>query len=143
VKALAEESGALEPVKEYGEYIARSFHYRHYPKLVARAQSAAEKIRQSGLPRRAFEEIPDPLLRAILVNGAEEDDPSMQERWENLLANAATVGDAEVRRAFPNVLSELEPSEAAQLEKYADETPEDMLTGRRSRSRRPIFLWLD
>ena len=46
----------------------------------------------------------------------------MQERWENLLANALTEGSTEVKRAFPEVLSQLEPTEAAQLEKYADET---------------------
>ena len=64
--ALAEESGALEPVREYATYIASRIYYRHYPKLVDRALRAAEKIRRSGLPHRAFGEIPDPLLRAIL-----------------------------------------------------------------------------
>jgi hypothetical protein len=127
VKALAEESGALAPVKAYGDYIAASIHLRHDPNLVARAMAAAEKIQRSGLPRRAFAEVPDPLLRAILMNAAEEDEPTMQERWENLLSNAVTSGSADVKRAFPNVLSELEPAEAAQLEKYADETSADTL----------------
>ena len=122
VGALAEESGALEPVREYATYIAAGIYYRHYPKLVDRALGAAEKIRRSGLPRRAFSEIPDPLLRAILEHGAEEDEPTMQERWESLLANALTEGSTEIKRAFPEVLAQLEPAEAAQLEKYADET---------------------
>jgi hypothetical protein len=80
---------------------------------VDRAIRAAQKIRQSGLPPRAFVEEPDPPLRAILVHGAEEENPSMQERWENLPANAVTVGSAEVRKAFVAVLDELEPEEAA------------------------------
>jgi hypothetical protein len=122
VKALAGESGALEPVKAYAEYIRGIVHYRHYPKLVARAMATAEKIERSGLPRRAFSEISDPLQCAILVNAAEEDEPTMQERWENLLANAVTVGSADVRRAFTTVLSDLEPAEAAQLDTYANET---------------------
>jgi hypothetical protein len=122
VKALAGESGALGPVRAYAEYISGIVHYRHYPKLVARAMAAAEKIERSGLPRRAFSEISDPPLRAILVSAAEEDEPTMQQRWENLLANAVTIGPADVKRAFTTVLSDVEPAEAAQLDRYANET---------------------
>jgi len=98
VKALAGESGGLEPVKAYAEYIRGIVHYRHYPKLVAQAMAAAEKMERSGLPRRPFSEISDPLLRAILVSAAEEAEPTMQQGWENLLANAVTVGPADVKR---------------------------------------------
>jgi hypothetical protein len=122
VKALAEESGSLEPVKAFAEYLASSVHYRYYPRVAERAMRAAEKIRASGLPRRAFDEVPDPLLRAILVHGAQEDEPTMQERWENLLANVLTIDSADVKKGFVTVLDDLEPAEAAQLDKYADET---------------------
>ena len=50
-------------------------HYRYYPKVVERALGAAEKIRRSGLPPRAYGAVPDTLLRAILVGAAEEEDP--------------------------------------------------------------------
>jgi Abortive infection alpha len=127
VKALAGESGVLQPVREFATYLEARVHYRYYPKVIERALSATEKIRQSGLPRRAFSEVPDRLLAAILENGAMEDEPTMQERWENLLANALISGSAEVKKAFPNVLSELEPAEAARLDKFADETTSETL----------------
>jgi hypothetical protein len=67
VGALADESGVFKPTQEFGEMVAMRLHYRYYPKAVQRALGAAEKIRQSGLPRHACGEVPDPLLRAILV----------------------------------------------------------------------------
>ena len=124
VGALADESGVFKPTRELGEMVAMRLHYRYYPKAVERALGAAEKIKQSGLPRHAYEAIPDPLLRAILVGAAEEEDPSMQERWENLLVNALTVGSMDVTKAFVKVLNDLEPAEAAQLDAWAEETKE-------------------
>lgn len=70
--------------------------------------AAAEKVRASGLSPSA---VSDKLLRAVLEDGATEDDPAMQDRWANLLANAGT-GSADIRAAFPKMLSELEPVEA-------------------------------
>jgi hypothetical protein len=96
VGALADESGLLQPSKEFGEYVAMRLHYRYLPKLAERAMRAAEKVKQSGLPRYAYGEIPDPLLRAILVGAAEEEDPDLREMWENLLANALTVESVDV-----------------------------------------------
>lgn len=124
VGALADESGVLKPTQQLGEMVAMRLHYRHYPKVVERALAASEKIKRSGLPRRAYEEIPDPLLRAILVGAAEDVDPTMQARWENLLANALTVGSVDVTNAFVRVLDDLEPAEAAQLDAWADATGE-------------------
>jgi hypothetical protein len=122
VKALADASGAVEPVREFSEYIASAVHYRYFPKLVDRAIRAAEKIEASGLPRRAFSEVRDPLLKAILEAGAMEDDPTLQGCWENLLANALVDGPAQVKAAFPQMLSELDPVEALTLEKLATGT---------------------
>ncbi len=124
VGALADESGVFKPTQQFGEMVAMRLHYRYYPKVVERALGAAEKIRRSGLPPRAYGAVPDTLLRAILVGAAEEEDPSMQERWENLLANALTDESTDVRKAFPDVLGQLEPAEAAQLEAWADATEE-------------------
>ena len=87
VIALAEKSGALAVPAEYAQYIAARIHLRHYPALVERAMSAAEKINGLGLPRRAFSAIDEPLLSAILEGMAEETDPDLAEAWENLLAN--------------------------------------------------------
>jgi hypothetical protein len=57
------------------------------------------------------------LLKAILEGGAMEDDPTLQECWENLLANSLVDGPAQVKAAFPQMLSELDPVEALTLER--------------------------
>jgi Abortive infection alpha len=51
-----------------------------------------------------------------------EDDEDMQERWANLLANAATTHDGLIKIAYPEILSELEPNEAATLDRLCDQT---------------------
>ena len=120
VAALTEQSGALAVPNEYANFIAARIHLRHYPRLIESAMKAAKKIEETGLPRRAFSAIDEPLLTAILEGTAEETDPNLQEAWENLLANGLTEGSAEVRRAFPKVLSELDPIEAHILDAMAD-----------------------
>ncbi|MGO8905959.1 MAG: hypothetical protein ACLQMH_10095 [Solirubrobacteraceae bacterium] len=123
VTALTEASGALGPPQEFWSAITSGIHYRFYPRVLKQAMVAAEKIRQSGLPRRAYAEIPDRLLKAILEGGSMEGDGSMQERWANLLANGLTMSHAGLHTAFPRVLGELEPVEAATLDRLADRLP--------------------
>jgi hypothetical protein len=127
VAALADRSGALAVPREYAEYVVSRIHYRHYPKLVQRAIEVAEKIKASGLPRHAQRlfGINDPLLTAILEGAAEEEEPSLQEIWENLIANALTEQAAAVRRAFPRILQELDPRDAQVLQHYASETSDE------------------
>lgn len=125
VAALADQSGALALPREYTEYIAARIHYRHYPKLIERAMAAAEKIRESSLPVRAYSALNDPLLTAILEGGAEEEDPSMQTLWENLLAKAVTENSDEIRRAFPHILRELDPKDAQLLDHWSRKTADD------------------
>jgi hypothetical protein len=118
VEAFAEATGALEPVRETTGWLADIVRYRrlaHQAKLLMRA---AEKIKASGLPAHA---VPDKTLRAILEDGPLEDDESMQERWTNLLANAATTDGNDLRIAYPRILSDLEPDEARLLERIFGE----------------------
>ncbi len=115
VAALAEKSGALAVPSEYANYIAARIHLRHYPALVERAMTAAERITAAGLPRRAFAALDEPLLTAILEGMAEETDPSLQEMWENLLANTVTDGPTDSQRAHPQILRALDPVEAKYL----------------------------
>ena len=125
VAALADESGSLAVPREYAEYAAARIHYRHYPKLIERAMAAARKIAASGLPRRAYSALDDPLLTAILEATAEEEDPSLQVLWENLLANERTEGSSEIRRAFPGILRALDPKDACLLDDLARETSDE------------------
>ena len=84
--------------------------------------ATAEKIRASGLPVRAVE---DKFLRAVLEDGAMEDDALMQERWSNLLANAGTSRPSKPRIAFPKILAELDPDDAMLLDALVDRTSEE------------------
>ncbi len=79
---------------------------------------AAEKIKATGLSTSA---VPDKLLRIALEDGAMEDDPSLQERWANLLANAAT-NPSLVHPAFPRMLSEMDSRDARILDAVHVET---------------------
>ncbi|MFZ2051692.1 MAG: hypothetical protein WAU69_12280 [Solirubrobacteraceae bacterium] len=92
-----------------GEDLIRYRRAPHQAKLLMRA---AEKIKASGLPPSAVE---DRLLRAVLEDGAMEDNKDMQERWANLLANAST-GATNVKAAFPTILAELDPLDAQLLD---------------------------
>jgi hypothetical protein len=122
VEAFAEATGALEPVRETTGWLADIVRYRrlaHQSKLLMRA---AAKIKASGLPAHA---VPDKTLRAILEDGPLEDDESMQERWANLLSNAATASnDRPLKIAYPKILSELEPAEAKVLDLIVDSSPD-------------------
>lgn len=82
--------------------------------------AAAAKIKESGLPERAYSEIGDPLLCAILQASAIESDGDLQVVWENLLANAMTDGSASVARAYPRILGNLEPQEVRILDALAN-----------------------
>jgi hypothetical protein len=64
-------------------------------------------------------EVPLRALMPILESGADEERPDMQERWANLLANAATSSE-ETPVAFPDVLRQLEPAEARILDHVYD-----------------------
>lgn len=100
VQAFAEATGAFGPVREFTAWATDLIRYRRAPHQAKLLMRAAEKIKASGLPPSAVE---DKLLRAVLEDGAVEDDEGMQERWANLLANAST-NRARVRAAFPAML---------------------------------------
>jgi hypothetical protein len=136
VTALTEASGALGPPQEFWGAITSGIHYRFYPRVIKQAQAAAEKIRDSGLPPRAYSEIPDMLLKAILEASSLETDENLQACWANLLANTLIEGAAHVDRAFPEILKQLEPIEAATLESLAERGQRTWLRGSRPRRER-------
>lgn len=122
VEAFAEATGALEPVRETTGWLADIVRYRRLPHQAKLLMRAAEKIKASGLPAHA---VPDKTLRAILEDGPLEDDESMQERWANLLSNAATANEGHpLKVAYPKILAELEPAEAQTLERLFDRSPD-------------------
>jgi len=119
VQAFAEATGVLGPVRELAAWATDLIRYRRAPYQAKLLMRAAEQIEASGLPSAAVE---DKFLRAVLEDGPMENDESMQARWASLLANAGTRESTRVRAAFPTILSELEPNEAAALDILADQT---------------------
>jgi hypothetical protein len=88
VQALAGAAGLLGPVRELAMWATDLIRYRRVPFTAKLLMRAAEKVEKSGCPPCGVD---DRLLRAVLEEGAMEDDTSMQERWANLLANAMTL----------------------------------------------------
>lgn len=105
--------GRTGPISELVDWLTDLIHYRRAPHKAKLLMDAAEKIAATGLPTRAVE---DRLLRAVMEEGALEDDSSMQARWANLLANAAVAERATPHVAFPELLKQLEPGEASMLD---------------------------
>jgi hypothetical protein len=83
--------------------------WRWRVKMLKRAEGIIES---AGLEAHG---VPLQVLMPILDSGANEDRPDMQERWANLLANAATMSGT-VPAAFPEILRQLEPIEAQALD---------------------------
>jgi hypothetical protein len=111
------ESGALGPIRELSDWVSSFIHYRRQAALAKVVNEAAERVRELGLPIAAVQ---DKLLREVLEGGSMEDDNDMRTRWANLLANSVTAGGVSVRRAFPGILSELEPADALLLDELAE-----------------------
>ena len=113
VQQFAAAIGRTGPVSELVDWLTDLIHYRRAPHKATLLMEAAEKIAATGLPTRAVE---DRLLRAVMEDGALEDDRSMQTRWANLLANAAIADRMLPHVAFPEILKQLTPTEASMLE---------------------------
>lgn len=97
---------------EVGELFADKVRYRRFLsqlKIVKKATKAAE---EAGLPPSA---VPWRVLVPLLEYGSFEDDEDMLGRWASLLANAATKR-AGVHVAYPEILRQIEPLEAAMLD---------------------------
>jgi hypothetical protein len=85
-------------------------------KLMQKLQAAIDNSRFE--PRA----IPDNVWMPAIQAASVEDDDSMQERWANLLANAADPRDqTEVLPSFPTILKELTPRDAMFLSNFYDD----------------------
>ncbi len=105
VGALVEASGLLGPVRQISEYLTRRIYYLQLPTMARVATLAAEKIQRLGLPHASVD---DPVVLRILEDAAGAQDETMQERWANLIANAATATSQRHYVAYARILAELE-----------------------------------
>jgi hypothetical protein len=114
---FAEAAGLLGPPRALADHFTRIITHRLAAREAKVLKSAAEKIRATGISPRA---VSDKFLRAALEDAAFEDDATMQERYANLLANAFTAA-VEPPPAFPGVLHDLSPRDAAMLDRIFDD----------------------
>lgn len=80
-------------------------------------KKAQAKIESSGLAKH---QIPLKVLVPIIQNSSLEEDLNMQDKWSNMLANAAT-GNVEVSPNYAAILNELSAVEVSILEKTYSE----------------------
>jgi Abortive infection alpha len=85
-------------------------------------KKAQVKIESSGLSKR---QIPLKVLVPIIQNSSLEEDSNMQNKWANLLANAAT-GNVDVSPNYAAILNELSPLEVSILDKVYFEVNKEL-----------------
>jgi hypothetical protein len=116
VGAVLEASGVTKPMQEVTGWLASWMH----PRLVASAAKqmmvAVEKLELAGIKPGA---VRDEQMRALLEEGAREEDDGLKEKWANLFANGLAGESDGAPRAYTEVLRQLEPAEVLMLDRMA------------------------
>ena len=125
--------GAFE---EIGGIMQDSFKVRRFKRQLRLLNRVEEIIREAGYePQRLADKVAVPLLNAAAV----EDDEAMQEKWANLLANAANPNRSpQVSAQFPNILARLSVAEVKILDFWHDLTMNKI----ESESARNSSVWI-
>lgn len=87
----------------------RLWRFKNQLNILKKAQKAIE---ESGLQKQ---NVPLKVLTPLIENSSLEEDEGMQERWANLLGNAAT-GFSGIKANYVEILKELSPLEATILD---------------------------
>ncbi len=117
VEAVLESSGATIPMKEVTGWLASWLHPRHVASAAKQIERAVAKLEAAGVRPGA---VRDEQMRALLEEGAREEDETLQEVWANMLANGLAGGKAGVPRAYAEVLRQLDPVEIVTLDRIAN-----------------------
>ncbi len=110
-------------VLEWAADVIRGRRARTQIKVLAKTQ---KMLAEAGLTGHV---VPDKTLMPLLEFAGledEENDP-MLDRWAALLANAASDGTPDVPPSFPDILRQLEPAEAQELDRLV---PDERAAGR-------------
>jgi hypothetical protein len=108
---------AAEEIGEYFRLRIRGYLSTNRDRIVARA---AQMVELSG---RNAHEVPLRTALPLLEGACREDDPTLQERWAALLANASTADRVDaVPPVFAEILSNLTPSAARVLDLLNEQT---------------------
>jgi hypothetical protein len=111
----------VEPARELGGLLKDQVSAKRYSNLVKIAVSSKRKLEAAGL---SPQEVPLKIIHPLLEQASLEEEPSLQDRWANLLANAAAGRtDSGVRQSFAKALAELTATDARFLDAIYDSPP--------------------
>lgn len=99
-------------INQAGGILSDRVRFWRWKKQMDIIKNAQEKIKLSGLTKQ---QIPLKVLVPIIQNSSLEEDSNMQNRWANMLANAAT-GNQQVSPNYAAILNELSPIEVEILD---------------------------
>ncbi len=109
-------------VKETGGILSDTVRFWRWKNQVNIIKKAQEKIKSSGLNKQ---QIPLKVLVPIIQNSSLEEDSNMQDKWANMLANAAT-GNQQVSPNYAAILNELSPLEVGILDRIYQEVNKEL-----------------
>jgi hypothetical protein len=110
-----------EPAKALGGLIADRINARRHANLVTITVEAKRKLDAAGVSPR---EVPLKIIHPMIEAASLEEDPDMQTRWANLLANAADPYAEALPPSFPRILSEMSSREARFLDRLYEHLSE-------------------
>jgi hypothetical protein len=116
VGAMLEASGVTKPLQEVTGWLASWIHPRLAASAAKQMMAAVEKLERAGIKPGA---VRDEQMRALLEEGAREEDDGLKEKWANLLANGLAGESDGAPRAYAEVLRQLEPAEVLMLDRMA------------------------
>lgn len=99
-------------VRQGGGILSDNVRFWRFKNQVNIVKKAQKVIDESGLPKQ---QIPLKVLTPLIESSSLEEDDQMQEKWANLLANAAT-GFSGIKANYVEILKELSPLEATILD---------------------------
>jgi hypothetical protein len=116
VGAVLEASGVTKPMQEVTGWLASWMHPRLVASAAKQMMAAVEKLELAGIKPGA---VRDEQMRALLEEGAREEDDGLKEKWANLFANGLAGESDGAPRAYAEVLRQLEPAEVLMLDRMA------------------------
>jgi len=105
-----------EPSAEIGRYLGDFVREHRHKNLIAILQRAERRLADAGV---SPQQVPPKIICPLLESGSLEEDLELQERWANLIANAAHPREqAEVLPLFGEILAGLTADQARFLDAY-------------------------
>jgi hypothetical protein len=126
VALLADVAELPAPAREISSWLTHAIPSDHCGDAIDLLTEAANKIRTGGFTPGPISE---PILAAVIHEGALAGNGGARARYANLLANACTRNTADVRAEHPVILRALGPEVAASLDRLSD----DLIAGRHCR----------